>query len=78
MNRGQTQVWKAIYKRSGEEVIVKVRARNFAPGGEAALWQILAPIGRSNWEVWTSLLTRMLNLEGHHNVLGLKEVGVRP
>ena len=37
-----------------------MRSRTFAVGGEA---------------VWTSLLTRMLNLEGHHNVLGLKEVG---
>lgn len=55
----QTQVWKAIYKPSGEDVIVKMRARNFAVGGET---------------VWQSLLTRMLNLEGHHNVLGLKEV----
>ena len=27
-------------------------------------------------EVWQSLLTRMLNLEGHHNVLGLKEVWI--
>ncbi|CAK8994443.1 Calcium-dependent protein kinase 29 (OsCDPK29) (OsCPK29) [Durusdinium trenchii] len=36
-----------------------MRARNFAVGGET---------------VWQSLLTRMLNLEGHHNVLGLKEV----
>eukprot|EP00435_Cladocopium_sp_Y103_P038940 s2533_g10.t1 len=55
----QTQVWKAVFKPSGEDVIVKMRARNFAVGGEA---------------VWQSLLTRMLNLEGHHNVLGLKEV----
>ncbi|CAJ1389423.1 unnamed protein product [Effrenium voratum] len=55
----QTQVWKAICKLDGQDVIVKKRARYFAVGGEA---------------VWHSLLTRMLNLDSHQNVLGLKEV----
>mmetsp|Transcript_95497 Transcript_95497/g.169568 ORF Transcript_95497/g.169568 Transcript_95497/m.169568 type:complete len:355 (-) Transcript_95497:8-1072(-) len=55
----QTQVWKASDKESGDELIIKKRARHFAVGGES---------------VWRSLLTRMLNLEGHHNVLGLKDV----
>eukprot|EP00439_Symbiodinium_sp_Y106_P085486 s53_g28.t1 len=56
---GQTQVWKASCKSSGEDLIVKVRSRRFAPNGEL---------------VWQSLLTRMLNLEGHQNVLGLRDV----
>mmetsp|Transcript_38991 Transcript_38991/g.72562 ORF Transcript_38991/g.72562 Transcript_38991/m.72562 type:complete len:333 (-) Transcript_38991:29-1027(-) len=56
---GQTQVWKASCKTTGEDLIVKMRARRFQPGGEG---------------VWQSLLTRMLNLEGHQNVLGLRDV----
>lgn len=56
---GQTQVWKATCKSTGQDLIVKVRSRRFAPNGEV---------------VWQSLLTRMLNLEGHQNVLGLRDV----
>lgn len=54
-----TQVWKAVGKADGTDLIVKKRARQFAVGGEM---------------VWRALLTRMVNLESHKNVLGLKEV----
>lgn len=56
---GSTQVWKALCKATGDDVILKKRSRKFAVGGES---------------VWRSLLRRMLNLEGHTNVLGLKDV----
>lgn len=56
---GHSQVLRAIDKASGHNVIVKARSRRFAVGGET---------------VWRSLLTRMLNLENHSNVLGLKDV----
>jgi len=55
----QSLVFRAKCKRTGTEVIVKARHRSFAVGGES---------------VWRSLLTRMLNLEGHHHVLGLHDV----
>eukprot|EP00930_Biecheleria_cincta_P096218 TRINITY_DN88096_c0_g1_i1.p1 TRINITY_DN88096_c0_g1~~TRINITY_DN88096_c0_g1_i1.p1 ORF type:complete len:358 (+),score=88.22 TRINITY_DN88096_c0_g1_i1:38-1075(+) len=54
-----TQVWKATSRSDGADIIVKKRARQFAVGGES---------------VWRALLTRMINLEGHKNVLGLKDV----
>jgi serine/threonine protein kinase len=53
------QVFGAKCRQSGADVIVKVRGRQFAVGGEA---------------VWRSLLTRMLNLERHSHVLGIKDV----
>eukprot|EP00931_Biecheleriopsis_adriatica_P091599 TRINITY_DN65487_c0_g1_i1.p1 TRINITY_DN65487_c0_g1~~TRINITY_DN65487_c0_g1_i1.p1 ORF type:complete len:370 (-),score=74.65 TRINITY_DN65487_c0_g1_i1:37-1086(-) len=55
----QTQVWKAKSRADDADLIVKKRARQFAVGGES---------------VWRSLLTRMLNLETHHNVLGIRDV----
>lgn len=54
-----TQVYRATDKKSGGDRIVKMRARRFAVGGEG---------------VCRSLLTRMLNLESHSNVLGLHDV----
>jgi len=55
----QSRVFRATERKSGKEVIVKARGRKFAVGGE---------------NVWRSLLERMLNLEGHHHVLGLHDV----
>lgn len=54
-----SQVARATCKRSGVDVIVKMRGRKFAVGGE---------------NVWRSLLNRILNLEEHTNVLGVKDV----
>jgi len=54
-----SQVITARCRKSGNKVIVKMRSRRFAVGGES---------------VWRSLLNRMLNLEAHSNVLGLKDV----
>lgn len=54
-----TKVCLAIDKTTGTDVIVKMREKSFAVGGES---------------VWRSLLTRMLNLENHNNVLGLHDV----
>lgn len=55
----QTCVYRAKCRQTDADLIVKMRARRFAVGGEA---------------VWRSLLTRMLNLEGHSHVLGLRDV----
>lgn len=55
----QTKVYRAVCKKTGADLIVKMRGRQFAVGGET---------------VWRSLLTRMLNLEGHGHVLGLHDV----
>lgn len=55
----QSKVFRAVERFSGFEVIVKMRGRKFAVGGEA---------------VWRTLLERMLNLEGHTHVLGLHDV----
>mmetsp|Transcript_80162 Transcript_80162/g.166818 ORF Transcript_80162/g.166818 Transcript_80162/m.166818 type:complete len:381 (-) Transcript_80162:498-1640(-) len=55
----QTQVIQAICRKTGQDVIVKVRRRNFGKGGDS---------------IWRSLLNRMLNLEAHSNVLGLNDV----
>mmetsp|Transcript_18511 Transcript_18511/g.47597 ORF Transcript_18511/g.47597 Transcript_18511/m.47597 type:complete len:395 (+) Transcript_18511:114-1298(+) len=55
----QTQVFRAVCKKTNQDMIVKKRSRKFAVGGET---------------IWRSLLTRMLNLESHSNVLGLRDV----
>lgn len=55
----QSQVIKAVDKKSGDDVIVKMRGKRFGAGGEG---------------VWRSVLNRMLNLEEHTHVLGLKDV----
>lgn len=54
-----TKVFRAICKATTADVIVKMRGKNFSAGGES---------------IWRSLLTRMLNLEGNHHVLGLHDV----
>lgn len=54
----QGKVYRAVDRRSGSDVAVKVRLKS-RRGGEA---------------MWRSLLTRMLNLEAHSHVLGLKAV----
>lgn len=58
-SNAQVQVLRASDRESGKDMIIKVRSRRFAAGGEA---------------IWRSLLTRMLNLEVHMNVLGLRDV----
>jgi len=55
----QAKVFRATIRKTGAECIIKTRERKFAHGGE---------------QVWRSLLTRMLNLEGHSHVLGLQGV----
>mmetsp|Transcript_55820 Transcript_55820/g.125916 ORF Transcript_55820/g.125916 Transcript_55820/m.125916 type:complete len:341 (+) Transcript_55820:164-1186(+) len=55
----QTHVFSARCRNSCEDVIVKMRSRKFAVGGEM---------------VWRSLLNRMLNLEENYHVLGLRDV----
>lgn len=55
----QTQVYRAKCRKTGGDVIVKMRARHFTVNGES---------------VWRSLLTRMLNLETHAHVLGLHDI----
>jgi len=55
----QTQVFRAVCKKTDADMIVKKRNRKFVVGGEI---------------VWRSLLTRMLNLEMHSGVLGLQDV----
>lgn len=57
--RPETLVIQAICRASGQHVIIKACSKKFAVGGE---------------QVWRSLLTRMLNMETHHNVLGLLDV----
>merc|ERR1719499_833915 len=54
-----TQVYHGICKKSGENVIVKMRQRKFASCEEG---------------VWRSLFGRFLNIEAHTNVLGLTDV----
>jgi len=55
----QGKVFRAVCRKTANDVIVKMRARKFAVGGET---------------VWRSLLTRMLNLDNHSHVLGLHAV----
>lgn len=54
-----THVFCATCRDSGADVIIKLRGKKFVVGGE---------------KVWRSVLTRMLNLEAHHHVLGLQDV----
>lgn len=54
-----SQVLRGTEKKTGKDVIIKMRNRRFSSGGEA---------------IWRSLLNRMLNLESHSNVLGLNDI----
>jgi serine/threonine protein kinase len=53
----QCKVLGARCRQSGTPVIIKMRSKRFAPGGE---------------HVWRSVLERMLNLDAHAHVLGLR------
>mmetsp|Transcript_137073 Transcript_137073/g.292762 ORF Transcript_137073/g.292762 Transcript_137073/m.292762 type:complete len:336 (+) Transcript_137073:67-1074(+) len=55
----QSKVFRATCKKTSQDVIVKLRSKQFSKNGE---------------KIWRSLLTRMLNLEEHTNVLGLQGV----
>lgn len=54
-----TRVYHARCRTTGADMIIKMRGKRFVAGEEI---------------VWRSLLTRMLNLETHHHVLGLHNV----
>lgn len=56
---GSKAVVQAKCRETGCEVIIKMRSKRFAAGGEF---------------VWRSVLERMLNLDDHAHVLGLKGV----
>lgn len=53
----QCKVINATSKSDGTHVIIKIRSKKFAPGGEY---------------VWRTVLERMLNLDNHAHVLGLR------
>lgn len=55
----QCKVIAGRCQETGSPVVIKMRGKRFAPGGE---------------HVWRSVLERMLNLEAHTHVLGLRMV----